>query len=49
MMMKEFEEDNEIYVCITHQCVVPCENGERHLISNWTVDVKKVLSLMEKK
>jgi len=42
-------EDSDIYVCITHQCVTPCEMGEHHLISNWISDVDKILKLIEEK
>jgi hypothetical protein len=45
----DINEDSEIYVCITHQRVVPCDEGDHHLISNWVVDVKKIMRLMEKK
>lgn len=46
--MHNINEDEDIYVCITHQSVCPCDKGDKHLISNWTADVKKILSLMEK-
>jgi hypothetical protein len=42
------EEESDIYVCITHQTIVPCDQGEHHLISNWLVDVQKILETMEK-
>ena len=48
-MLPEFEDDNEVYVCITHQCIAPCEEGDNHLISNWAADVRKIMKLMEKK
>ena len=43
------EDDLETYVCITHQCLVPCEEGQHHLISNWYTDVNKILELMKEK
>jgi hypothetical protein len=49
MDMNEVFEDSETYVCITHQVLLPCENGEHHLISNWMIDVNKILKDMENK
>jgi hypothetical protein len=43
------EENLETYVCITHHSLVPCEQGENHLISNWNTDVNKILKLMREK
>jgi len=43
------EEDFENYVCITHQTLCPCNEGEQHLISNWAADVRKILKMMENK
>lgn len=40
--------NNNFYVCITHQTVAPCNDGDKHLISNWNTDVKKILDLIEK-
>ena len=37
------DEDSDIYVCITHLCVIPCGQGDYHLVSNWPPDIKKVL------
>lgn len=37
------DDNDSIYVCITHQCVLPCEQGESHLVSNWKSDVEKIL------
>jgi hypothetical protein len=47
--MDDIYDDESIYVCITHQKITPCEEGEHHLISNWATDVKKIMRLMEKK
>ena len=41
--MVTVHDDEDIYVCITHQCVVPCTVGEHHLISNWKTDVEKIM------
>jgi hypothetical protein len=38
--------DDSIYVCITHQCVIPCVEGDQHLISNWKSDVEKILEMV---
>lgn len=40
--------DDTEYVCITHQCFLPCEEGEHHLISNWVTDVYRIRKSMEK-
>lgn len=40
--------NSELYVCITHQSIAPCEVGEYHLLSNWTSDVHKILKMIEK-
>lgn len=41
--------DSGIYVCITHQKMIPCEEGEHHLISNWKPDVDKILELIKER
>lgn len=41
------DEDGE-YVCITHQCVIPCEEGEYHLVSNWAADVNRIRKIIER-
>ena len=41
-------EDSEIYVCITHRELMPCEKGDHHLVSNWISDVQKILKIMER-
>jgi hypothetical protein len=46
--MENIDDDSDVYVCITHQKIVPCEEGEQHLISNWASDVKKILSIIER-
>lgn len=33
----------DTYVCITHRTVLPCNNDGCHLVSNWPVDVEKIL------
>lgn len=43
-----FDED-DVYVCITHQSIAPCEQGDKHLISNWQADVVKILSVIASK
>lgn len=48
MDMSDIFDDLEMYVCITHQCLVPCNTGDNHLISNWNADVQKILNIMEK-
>ena len=47
--MNQIHDNSEIYVCITHHTITPCDKGEHHLISNWKSDVKKILSLIEGK
>ena len=42
------DEDEHIYVCITHQHELPCDDGENHLISNWKSDVEKILRMVNK-
>jgi len=42
-------EESGIYVCITHQMILPCETGDHHLVSNWVSDVQKILKIMETK
>lgn len=37
------DEESDIYVCITHKCIIPCQEGDRHLVSNWPADVRKIL------
>lgn len=44
--MINIHEDDSIYVCITHMCVIPCLQGEQHLISNWKTDVDKILEMV---
>jgi len=41
-------EDSDIYVCITHKQLMPCTDGDHHLVSNWVSDVQKILKIMEK-
>lgn len=41
-------DDSDIYVCITHGTIIPCDEGDHHLISNWASDVGKILKDMEK-
>lgn len=41
-------DDESTYVCITHQCILPCEDGDNHLISNWKSDVEKILRTVKK-
>jgi hypothetical protein len=36
-------ENHESYVCISHNCLIPCLVGDKHLVSNWPSDVAKVL------
>lgn len=45
--MNDIFEDSGTYVCITHQQLLPCDEGIYHLVSNWIVDVTKILNLME--
>ncbi len=40
--------NGEVYVCISHATIVPCEEEGQHLISNWLADVQKILEIMEK-
>lgn len=40
--------DGDVYVCISHKTIAPCQEEGQHLISNWVVDVKKILEMMEK-
>lgn len=50
-MSNEYNDDFEessIYVCITHQQVLPCETEKYHLVSNWISDVQKILKIMER-
>ena len=47
--MVDVHDESEEYVCITHQCLIPCEKGDSHLISNWKSDVEKIKRLMRKK
>jgi hypothetical protein len=42
-------DDDSEYVCITHQCFLPCEKGDHHLVSNWIADVYRIRKSMEKK
>jgi hypothetical protein len=42
-----YQEDCAKYVCITHQTMFPCTRGDQHLLSNWSADVKKIISIME--
>jgi len=42
-------ENGDIYVCISHQVVAPCNEEGQHLISNWKADVEKILSLIKEK
>lgn len=37
------DDESDIYVCITHRCIIPCPDGEHHLVSNWPSDVRKIL------
>jgi len=46
--MVDTTQNNESYVCITHQKFLPCDDGDFHLISNWVVDVKQVINLINK-
>lgn len=41
--------DSELYVCISHQVVAPCEEEGQHLISNWKPDVEKILEIIREK
>jgi hypothetical protein len=45
--MNDIFEDSETYVCITHQALLPCNEGQHHLVSNWITDVTKILNVME--
>ena len=47
--MENLNDDLDIYVCITHHRVCPCQEEGKHLISNWAIDVRKIISLMEEK
>jgi len=43
--MEEIDID-ESYVCITHKRLCPCNiPNEYHLISNWPIDVRKILNI----
>lgn len=46
--MHDIDENDEEYVCITHQCVSPCPDGDFHLISNWISDVYTIKKIMRK-
>lgn len=37
-------DNSDIYVCITHQRILPCDEETYHLVSNWIVDVTKILN-----
>ena len=45
--MQDINDDEDVYVCITHQSFIPCEKGEQHLISNWKTDVDKIKKIMK--
>ena len=47
ILVNDVFEDSGIYVCITHQRLLPCDEGQYHLVSNWIVDVTKILNMME--
>lgn len=47
--MHELNDESNPYVCVTHHTFWPCTKGDRHLLSNWASDVKKIISIMEKK
>ena len=40
-----FDDDSE-YVCVSHMMTIPCPIGDHHLVSNWPVDVAKVLDVL---
>lgn len=42
MHYEEYEEAGE-FVWISHGQFLPCDAGEHHLVSNWPIDVAKVL------
>jgi len=44
----DIHDDDSEYVCITHQCFLPCEKGENHLVSNWVSDVYRIRKMLEK-
>lgn len=46
MVIDLFDEDEQ-YVCISHMNIVPCSSGEHHLVSNWPVDVARVLDRIQ--
>ena len=45
--MQNVYNEDETYVCITHINICPCKEEGNHLISNWKVDVDKILKIME--
>lgn len=47
MIIPDVFEESEKYVCITHQQILPCDEGKYHLVSNWIVDVNKILNLIK--
>lgn len=42
-MVENIYEDADEYVCITHKKLLPCNDGEYHLVSNWPSDVAKII------
>lgn len=47
-MVNDIFEDDRDYVCVSHMMTIPCPIGDHHLVSNWPVDVAKVLDTMQK-
>jgi len=45
--ISDIYEDSDTYVCITHKQLMPCIEGQNHLVSNWITDVTKILNVME--
>jgi hypothetical protein len=44
----DVHQNADLYVCISHGTIAPCEHEGQHLISNWAADVQKILETMEK-
>lgn len=45
--MNIYDDHESLYVCITHKCILPCQDGDNHLISNWKSDVEKILRMVK--
>ena len=46
-MVDNIFDDAELYVCITHKVITPCDEDGYHLVSNWPSDVKKILDIID--